>query len=275
MRWLLSLLTCFMAISCGHKGKKDPNCDETPIEPTSIEIEQDVHGFVETDKCDSLLFSAMIASVGFDVDILAAENSPGEWYRRPTSYPECWSVGQSRSTISRDMLLGLYWYAWSTKNVDILYRLWDYGVENNWVMGDGRLNGADTIMNTAMISTLAQMIYKLDGRDLQTNLFSNIVSRHLPVTWSVSDKPFVNRLSAMHILLRQELFGSVGFTAKATTRTLVEMYPDNPLFLLSNGNVCSAIHYANMDNFTASGVHGDGKEYVYERIFVLGRLLGR
>lgn len=194
-------------------------------------MRQDPHGFVLTEHCDSTFFSGLLGASGYQVDMTAAEVGPGQWLRRPTSYPECWGCGKSRSTISRDMLLGVYWWAWEHQDLGLLERMWDYGVRHFWRMGRGRYWGADTIMNPAMISTLAQMIYVLGGKN-------HWVARRLPTWWSVTQKPgqfYVNRLTAIHLILRREIYGQLGWQAQLTTWDLANTWKDNPLFQLAAG----------------------------------------
>jgi hypothetical protein len=231
-----------------------------------VPLDQDQFGFVDTGHCDSTLFSGMISSAGKQVDMIAAESEPGRWFRRPTEYPECWATGKSRSTISRDMLLGVYWHAWVYKDLPMLERLWEFGEANFWRMGEGRLAGADTVMNSSMISTLAQMILVLGGED-------HFISRNLPVSWSVFEEPFKNRLTAIHLMLRQEAFGDLGSQAESVLRELAEKYHDNPLFLAAAGLTNSAVVILNKGwEVIPSGTHSP-KEYPYEWTFVAGRLL--
>lgn len=227
-----------------------------------LDIKQDQHGFVATDHCDSTLFSGMLSAGGMRVNMTAAEKSPGEWLRRPTSYPECWGCGKSRSTISRDMLLGVYWDAWRHGDLPMLERLWRYGVKHGWRMGKGRWFGADTVMNTAMISTLAQMIYRLGGEN-------HWIARRLPTFWSVKDEHYKNRLTALHLGLRREVFGPLGWYARDTVLELAELFPDNPLFLWAAGHRYKYVLDKGIE-YRPSGIHSPD-EYVYEWIFVNGQ----
>lgn len=260
----ISVLTLLLALltACGS-GERGRDCRVSG--GPSVELEQDVHGFVEAEKCDSLFLSGLVSSAGYDVDIEAAEGEPGEWFRRPTSYPECWASGESRSTISRDQLLGLYWHIWTHGDLAMAERLWDYGMERGWKMGDGRHHGADTLMNPAMLSTLAQMIYRLGGEDNS--------ARHVPTIWHVTTEEgqfYRNRLTAVHLTLREELYESIGLQARTVVNRLVELWPDNPLYRLAAGDTCTALDRV-LDSATPSGVHSE-EEYVYEKAFVLGRL---
>jgi len=211
----------------------------------------------------------MVSAGGAEVEVEAAEESSGRWNRRPTSYPECWASGESRSTISRDMLLGVYWHAWTHRDLALLERLWDYGYAHAWKMGDGRLAGADTVMNTAMISTLAEMIYKLGGKN-------HFISRQLGAKWGVAvqeGQEFRNRLTALHLGLRREVFGHLSQSSERILEQLVVRWPDNPLFLWAHRQyVAAARELEKGYDRVPSGIHSPS-EYQYEWTFVAGRLL--
>lgn len=120
-------------------------------------------GFVDTAHCDSLQHSGLIAAAGVPVDMRAAELEPGRWLRRPTSHPECWAAGESRSTISRDQLLGVLWWAWTIKDAQAVRDLWNYGEANTWRMGEGRYNGLDTVLSYNDVILLARLCMRLEA----------------------------------------------------------------------------------------------------------------
>jgi len=223
---------------------------------------QDQHGFVLTDHCDSTLFSGLLGASGYRVDMTAAEVGPGHWLRRPTSYPECWGCGKSRSTISRDMLLGVYWWAWANKDRGVLERMWDYGVSHFWLMCRGRMFGMDTVMNPAMIATLAELIYRLGGKN-------HWFARRLPTWWSVTEDPskyYVNRLTALHLGLRLALGMPVGLQGSRNLAKMRKLWPDNPLFAWACRHIAAARNLVRVDTIP-SGVHS-ADEYPIEREFV-------
>lgn len=181
---------------------------------------QDKHGFVESDKCDSITFSALLAATGATIDVEAAEEKPGRWLRRPTDYPECWAAGESRSTISRDGLLAVMWWAWTNKRLDVLERMWAYGESRSWFMGDGRLNGADTFFGQ-LYSTLAQAIYTLGGED-------HTIARLVPVVWA-DCADYKCHIQALHAALRFEVYGGLSLTAQHQLEQSAARQPWNPL----------------------------------------------
>jgi len=221
MKYILILL---VMLGCAQKGNKE----YTPYPANLTALSQEYRemyapgpsGFILTDKCDSLLFSSLLGAAGLPVEVKAAELSPGQWLRRPTSLPECYEAGESRSTISRDMLLGVMVWAWEKKDLQTMLSLWEYGKANSWVMGEGRLGGADTYFSPLYQGTLAQLIFRLGGFDDDR--------RHLPWTATSCDG-FVCGLGTVHLFLRAQLYGSLPQTAYLFLEDAMRKQPMNPL----------------------------------------------
>lgn len=158
----------------------------------------DRYGFIESDKCDSLLFTGLIGAVGRRSMILAARDKNGAWHRRSVDRP-CYPQF-SGSTISRDMLLGLLWYIWRNKNLDIANDLWDYGVKHRWIMGEG--DPSRIYFTPGLQATLAEIIFRLGGDN-------HWYVRNLPQTWTGSMTGYRAHLEILHIMLRGELLGYI------------------------------------------------------------------
>lgn len=183
--------------------------------------------WTDTDACDALMFNSLRATAGISINISEAADSdhPGRWYRRPTSLPECYSTGESRSTISRDMLLGLYWYLWQTQNAQSVADLWAYGSSRSWFMGDGLDGGADTVLNPNMISLLARLCTKLNASCNGTAAWKDI-----PLTYTGDAEGYTRHLEVLQILLLGEMDGSIpGYLADRLAKHANEQ-TQNPLF---------------------------------------------
>lgn len=234
MRSLLLIITLLFT-GCGRPGDK-PETHLSVREQleqrrseylTLLPDVQGEAGFVDADHCDSVLFSGLMASSGIDsIDVEAAEDDakPGRWYRRPVTEPECYSIGASRSTISRDMLLGVMWWAWAEKRLDVLERMWSYGEARDWFMGDDSAGGFHTQLGP-LIPLLAREILALGGED-------HWAWRRIPLA-SESDEgktDFEAHLQVLQIMLNAEV--SYGVTEKglARLREQAERQPGNPLF---------------------------------------------
>lgn len=158
----------------------------------------DRYGFIESDKCDALLFTGLLGAAGRRSMILAARDKNGAWHRRPLDRP-CYPQF-SKSSISRDMLLGLLWYIWRNKSLDIANDLWDYGVKHNWIMGEGY--PSRIYFTPGLQATLAEIIYRLGGKD-------HWYIRNLPQVWVGSMTGYRAHLEILHIMLRGELLGYI------------------------------------------------------------------
>lgn len=158
----------------------------------------DKYGFIESEHCDALLFTGLIGAIGRRVMILAARDNTGAWHRRSTDrlcYP-----AHSKSSISRDMLLGLIWYIWRNKNLELANDLWDYGIKNSWIMGEGL--PSRIYFTPGLQATLAEIIFKLGGKN-------HLLARSLPQTWTGSNTGYQAHLEILHIMLRGELYGYI------------------------------------------------------------------
>lgn len=185
-------------------------------------------GWTDTDQCDALLFNSLRGAAGVPLPIWEAEDksTPGRWYRRPTYLPECYASGGANSTISRDMLLGLFWYAWSTGDRGIVGSLWEYGSSRNWFMGDGDSGGLGTVLNSNMISLLARLCTHL-GAECSGNPGE---WAKVPLTFSGVPEGYVRHLEVLQILLLGELEGQIpGYLADRLALHATEQ-PENPLF---------------------------------------------
>lgn len=194
---------------------------------------QDRYGFIDTKHCDSLLFTGLLGCVPeIEVYIKAAfDNDKGMWHRRPLDKPcfDCKNnkdVG-SKSTISRDMLIGLAWYCWFNKRGDIVSQVVDYAVKNFGFMGCGAI-GAINIM-PPLFATFCWMDHKLNG----TNWW---LTRKMPADLGNKTEGYESHLQVLHILLRSEIVGKLSKSEKKVIAYQAKRQPNNPLFVYANGD---------------------------------------
>lgn len=219
-----------------------------------IEEQQDQHGFIYSDECDSLLFSGLVGCVpGVSVDIDAAKDANGAWHRRPTDLPECcsldhWSLWErlkkclaaktmdtkvlakifetGGSTISRDMFMGLAWYAWANKRLDISESVIKYALSHKFIMGIG--SPTRTFMTPGLLSTFAMISYKLGGP-------KHWFLRNLPQYESSKVTDFQAHLSVLHILLRRQITGDKTY-GQDIAADQYKRQGHNPLFAYAAGD---------------------------------------
>lgn len=194
-------------LSCGKKGISPKPDDRVEELKTKLDLyvelsreHQDPYGFVATDHCDSTLTSGLYG-IHPDIDVVmeAVIDDSGQWYRRPNK--DCLSSGSSKSTFSRDMATGAFWFMWKNQRLDLAERMWDYGVRHNWIMGQGVQEGLSRIYFTpSNISMLARLIYALGGEDHS--------ARHIPLVF-FKNSGFEAHLDVLNILLNAEMSGKI------------------------------------------------------------------
>lgn len=142
--------------SCAKRENKKPIVIEPKIAAKAELYKSLYKGWAHGGGCDSLGFTALCKLAGgcSDAVIADAEGEPGRWYRNPGK--RCFDDGQSKSDISKDMLMMLFPYLYATGNQQNLKEIYNYGKANGWVMGRGLLSR--TVMTPPMIFTLQRMI---------------------------------------------------------------------------------------------------------------------
>jgi len=226
MRSKVILLTFPFLLTCGtNKPKENTSIEIKEVLKQKYELYkelnnsvQDTNGFILFEHCDSLLFSSLLG-ISKQVNVEAAKNSNGQWFRRPLTYPECYSNYSSKSTISRDMLLGLFYYIYYNKRLDIAEDLFKYGQDNLWIMGEG--DPSRTVFTPSMQATLAEIIYKLGGDNHPHRLYPQSFTKNTS---------FEAHLTILHILLRAELLGKLTNEELDIVKYQYKRLPKNALF---------------------------------------------
>jgi hypothetical protein len=176
-------------------------------------LERDSHGWFYGEDCDGLLFESLLSvSSGREVDIQAAEMEPGRFYRNPQR------EGCSNDT-SRDMHLGLFWYIWHWRRLDIAEQVWAYGESHGWkmgIVGDTRL-----ILSPGLIGLLGRIIHELGGADH--------AQRYYREKFYSTELGYQSHLTTLHILLDGEVSGNITDRQLSMLREIAEMNPTNPL----------------------------------------------
>ena len=186
--------------------------------------DRDVNGFILTDSCDALFFSGLLGAARPDsVNIEAAAERTSEgivWHRRPAK--DCSpSLGTSRSTISRDMLLGLMWHMWRNKQLDLATELMEDLKSNSYFLrGEG--TAGELLVNQNLLNTLANLIKALDGPRYGLELAYP--------TSITAGTGFESHLATWHILLRGEILGKLSDSEFDTLKELASREPQNPLY---------------------------------------------
>lgn len=203
----ITFLLCLLAMSCTKKHDEQNLVPSYQTEALMHKYETYLslakaqqlapHGWTYL-SCDGLLFTSLYSSVqgSVGVDITAAREASGRWLRRPIE-TTCMD-GESPSSISKDMLMGLMYYIWRTKRLDLAQALVDYGSSKNWVMGEPYPAEISRVLATPSLIGLAyQVLYALGGPDH--------VERQFPDIYPAGNVGFEAHLQILSILLRGEI----------------------------------------------------------------------
>lgn len=135
------------------------------------------------------------------------------------------------STISRDMLVGLAWYAWHNKRLDIAESVVSCAMKNWGVMGEGdyaRIN-----IMPGLFATFCWISYRLGGP-------SRAWARWIPADNGAKLDDYQAHLQILHILLREELAGKSGKFDSIKAYHAARQ-PNNPLFQSAVGQDLKAL----------------------------------
>lgn len=250
MKKSFALALLLVSVACGESEKRKPEPEATLEDTARIYLEaakaaQGVSGFVEDSSCDSLLFSGLAGAAGLSVDLLAARRDDQRWERRPRSLGSCLEQGESKSSVSRDMLLGVLWWSWRERKLAVAEELLAAALRDNLVVGewDGSVEGFNRVVVTpGLLGTMASVVYALGGSD--------VAARHIPLSSLAVPRGYQRHLHALHLRLRAEASCAevpscrpeeqLTDSAKETLKGYAKEDPNNPLFPAVLGDVSRA-----------------------------------
>lgn len=234
----LLLVTSLLLSACGPFKR-----DNTPSEPAKSDRLAELtikkakycelgkqklteRGFMD-DRCDSLLFTALWSTACGPIDLSSWEDTekPGKWHRNPQR--DCFLNGAangSKSSISRDMFLGLWHHLLSSGDSQNAKEIVEYGEANTWIMGEAEDN--ETLISRCLLSpqliTLARdLSAKLSGSTLRIRGEGD----GLPVNIG-----FRAHLDVQRILLSGRVYGAISDIELGTLKDQSERQPNNALF---------------------------------------------
>jgi len=210
------LVACILAIvGCGSSHKTKP----LPSKPTPTEQLQDKYNLylsLQTDSlrddCDGLLFRAL-AYVGGNTHINIMEHYKAPlWYRSPDN------ACTGTTTISRDMITGLLWWTWRTKNLEVASQLKQYAEDHAFKMGEG---DPRVYLTPQLYNTLFYIHKRLSGSTKNSTI---------PTIWDTKLFGYQAHIQMLHILLRAEIELFVQDKELEVIKAMFEREPSNALF---------------------------------------------
>ncbi len=232
LKWnrLLAPIACLWALCCVVGCQKKGELDDAERQAISDKYQtyltlatekQMSHGWLYLD-CDGLLFSSLSAWAGLDSSIDAARQSPGVWWRRPDE--NCYPT-ESKSEISRDMIVGLVWWLYKHKMADDIRDIF-YVCKQDGFLGAGDKSRTKCTPNT--LSTLSVAYKGLTGQDLGYS--------HLPVTLTVLRSGYQVHLTALQIAFRKMVTGKLSAANNAWLYRRVRYNKRNAVILTTWGD---------------------------------------
>ncbi len=274
------LLIALLALSaCGSPHESQPSELPAALQAKRalyldlVKSEQGLAGFIDLEACDSVLYSGLLGAAGADVTLTAARDGSGTWTRNPTR--DCYTDGGSDSTFSRDMYMGLLWYAAETKNLALVQETYDYcnahstNIGLGCVFGKGSILDPKYIISPNLVATTAELLYRLGGED-------HPIARNLYTKESSGLSGFQAHLSVLHILLRGKLTGSIPQSSLDRLAEQIDRQPSNALFQLAyhkyhDGDQAAAIEgLSNEAWFPANRLPSSAdrcEQYIFQRDF--------
>jgi len=166
------------------------------------------------DRCSKLAFKAIV-SVNCPQDISKHENS-GQW---ENDEQPCYQNG-GMASISRDGILSVLHYIWTTKDKEMLARLIKYGEYSDWVVGKGPRDQVDVIMLTPMIYLMRDKL----------ELTNKTLINYLPTTEDVTSELHGHSL-ANYIWLQSRVRGYIDQNEGSMVERLFNKNPGDPMYL--------------------------------------------
>lgn len=230
MRKLFILLTLAFVFACGKKGNESKESEASKLDLLKEKRDfylslssqaQDRYGFLTDTKCDGLLFTSLFVFGGGVADVYQAKDDDGKWFRHPSF--DC-VPPESKSSISRDMLLGLLFVLYADRNLKEIKSLIDYDDEHDGIMGDhdGSSDGQNRVTMTPILrATMFQLKEVAGGAN---NPFDKI-----PEPWN-TPTGYQAHLEVLHILLRGMLYKGINDFSLEILESHARRQPSNALF---------------------------------------------
>lgn len=197
------------------------------------ELEDD-QGVLPQFTCDSLLFQSFYEMATFgDLDLALYQGEPGQFFRKPSH--DCFyrdEAGEpvsngSKTTISRDMFLGLFLWIYVNDDLQKSKDLIDFGKKQSpaFFMGDGVSaleRESRTHLRPSLIGTLYQLTYRLEGEDNPL--------RYTPFIPTARVDGYQLHLVVTHTLLRGLIFDGISNSELGVLKDAVQKQPANAYY---------------------------------------------
>ena len=215
----------FSLAACGSHKADITGTDLQKVEARAFVYRE----LINTDKesvidarCDGLTFRSLGVYAGIKYPLLKQEYKSGQWHR---DYKPCFSVGDSRSEISRDGFIMLFLALYNAKDLAAMNRIKAYGIKHNWIMGEGPKEYTDILI-------LTPVLYEMIDH-LSFNLAGN-QEEHKSEDSLMKLDTFRGNLLAMYIWLRGLMNGEINTAEAIALEQLYNANKNNPIYSALN-----------------------------------------
>lgn len=213
----VTYLIFLLLLACGN-GEKTKPVEPTPSPIELLQDKYDLYLTLQTDSfrddCDGLLYRSLATVAGNTHINISEHYKQPLWYRSPDN--DC----SHTTTISRDMMIGLFWHFWRFKDVLQAETMLNYAWDHGGKMGNG---DPRVMMSPSLYNTLYYIVKRLGGSGKNSTL---------PVEsgWDKDLRGYQAHIQHLHILLRAEIEGYVEQKERLVIETAYNREPMNALF---------------------------------------------
>ncbi len=239
LHFLTFLVLSFTTLACGK---------EIPMGPTLLlELEEQYNAKLvelrEMSKehiakwpsdhdCDGALWAGIARSAGATwVEMDAALQPDGRPTRRPLR--DCVTPDESKATTSNDMITGILLGLQAAKDDRSIYKLYQYGLANNWIMGYPEWYMARVLLRPNGITLLARVLYQLtDGK-------RDYAVRLMPVVYGPVQADYEQHLILLSRIIEKQA-GGAQYGMEVAEKILAKTSPLDALAQAVAGNYTQA-----------------------------------
>jgi len=227
MSWLNKLKEIAKSVTpCRYVSKKSiPAHIKPTLEPIhksllyDLERKRDRQGWVLHD-CDAMLWQGLYGAVTKEkTTIFAAMEDSGLAYRQPKK--DCLATRKSKSSWSRDMMVGMLTWCLHAKNSHALDLHFAYGQKHKWRMGFGPVSR--TLYTPQIVSLLDQVRFHIKGKPYPKY-------KKIPYIFSSGLVDYQAHLQVLVVLIIGEMYGKIPAEAFKRLEEHYKRSKRNPLY---------------------------------------------
>jgi hypothetical protein len=194
--------------------------------------ERNVGGWPSDHDCDAALWAGVARAAGAEwVEMDAALQPDGRPTRRPLR--DCVTPDESKATTSNDMITGILLGLQAGKDDLSVLKLYQYGLDHNWIMGYPEWYMARVLLRPNGITLLARVLYQLtDGK-------RDYAIRLMPVVYGPVQADYEQHLILLSRIIEKQA-GGAQYGMEVAEKILAKTSPLDGLAQAVAGNYTQA-----------------------------------